>query len=102
MRRGDSDREIARSKAMGHWKAAKVRAVAADLGWMSPDSPLPDDAALLAQLDRREAVSARCVSTLDPWRGQIAQWHVQGIQGTAIHNVLVRNHGYMASYPIAG
>ena len=53
MRLGDSDREIARSKAMGRRKVAQVRAMAAELGWLASDSPLPDDATLAARFDRQ-------------------------------------------------
>ena len=101
MRQGDSDREIARSKTMGRKKVAHVRAVATERGWLAPSSPLPDDAVLSAQFDRREAPPASCVSTLEPWRGQVAQWHAQGIQGTTIHAALARNHGYTGSYSSA-
>jgi hypothetical protein len=98
MRQGDSDREIARSKTMGRKKVAHVRAVATERGWLAASSPLPDDAVLSAQFDRREASPASCVSTLEPWREQVAQWHAQGIQGTTIHAALARNHGYTGSY----
>lgn len=98
MRQGDSDREIARSKTMGRRKVAQVRTVAAELGWLAPDSPLPDDATLAAQFDRQEALPSSCVSTLEPWRSQVTQWHAQGIQGTTIHAALARSHGYTGSY----
>jgi hypothetical protein len=29
---------------------------------------------------------------------QIQQWHRDGIQGTTIHQALVRNHGFTGSY----
>jgi len=38
MRRGDSDREIARSKTMGRKKIADVREIANGRGWLVPDS----------------------------------------------------------------
>jgi len=98
MRQGDSDREIARCKAMGRKKVAQVREVAGSQGWLEPSLPLPDDAVLSAQFDRRAVLPASCVSSLEPWRGQIAQWHAQGIQGTTIHAALARNHGYTGSY----
>jgi transposase len=98
IRQGDSDREIARAGIMGRKKVAQVREVAAARGWLAPDLPLPDDAVLSAQFARHEALPASCISTLEPWREQISQWHGQGIQGTTIHSALVRNHGYTGSY----
>jgi len=97
MRQGDSDREIARSKTMGRKKIARVREVASEHGWLALEVPLPADAVLAAAFTRPEALPASCVSSLEPWRELITQWHTQGIQGTTIHAALVRNHGYTGS-----
>lgn len=93
MRQGDSDRQIARSKTMGRRKIAQVREVAAERGWLTPAAPLPDDATLAAAFERPQALPASCVSSLEPWRERIIQWHTQGIQGTTIHAALARDHG---------
>lgn len=98
MRQGDSDRDIARSKVMGRRKAGEVREVAEARGWLRPEVPLPDDAALAAAFARKEGLPASCVSSLEPWREQVTAWHNAGIQGTTIHAALVRNHGYTGSY----
>jgi len=97
MRQGDSDREIARSGLMGRPKAAAVRAVAQGQGWLEPAAPLPDDAAL-AQVFTAPPRPASCVSTLEPFRGQLEQWLRAGIQGTTIHRALCRDHGFTGSY----
>lgn len=97
MRQGDSDREIARSKTMGRRKIAHVREVAAAHGWLVAEVPLPEDAVLSAAFDGPQAVPASCVSSLEPWREQITQWHSQGIQGTTIHATLLREYGYTGS-----
>jgi len=98
MRRGDSDREIARSKTMGRKKIADVREIANGRGWLVPDSVLPEDSVLALAFTRKGALPATCISTLEPWRKQITQWHAAGIQGTTIHAALVRNHGYTGSH----
>ena len=97
MRQGDSDRVIARSGTMGRKKVAQVREVAGGRGWLAPEAPLPDDAALAAAFERRQPLPPSCVSGLEPWRGQIARWRAQGIQGTTIHAALARDHGYTGS-----
>jgi hypothetical protein len=97
MRQGDSDRDIARSKTMGRKKIAQVREIAVKHGWLSRDLPVPDEAVLASLLGRREPLPAACVSSLEPWRTQIAQWRAAGIQGTTIYATLVRNHGYTGS-----
>lgn len=98
MRQGDSDRDIARSKTMGRKKIAQVRETASEHGWLNADVTLPDDTQLAAVLARKETLSPRCISTLEPWRDQITQWHAARIRGKTIHATLVRNHGYTGSY----
>jgi hypothetical protein len=50
LRQGDSDRDIARSRLMGRPKVAALRGLAVSHGWLAPDGPLPDDAALSAAI----------------------------------------------------
>jgi len=98
MRQGDSDREIARLKTMGRKKIAQVRELASKYGWLATEAALPEDAILAAALERKESLPSTCISSLEPWRAQIANWYAAGIQGTTIHATLVRNHGYKGSY----
>ena len=44
LRRGETDREIARSKSMGRRKLAALRELARQQGWLDPQAALPDDA----------------------------------------------------------
>ena len=44
MRQGESDRRIADDKLMGRPRAATLRRLAAERGWLDPDAALPDDA----------------------------------------------------------
>ena len=50
MRRGASDREIARSHCMGRHKLAELRALAEQHGWLDTRTPLPEDAEIAAAL----------------------------------------------------
>lgn len=97
MRQGDSDREIAAGKVMGRRKAAALRALAASQDWLDTGRPLPEDAEIAAALTapRRAATT---VSSLEPWREQIQQWHSQRVSGTVILAALRREHGYSGSY----
>ena len=97
MRLGDSDREIARSRLMGRTRSAALRATAKAHGWLDPDRPLPDDAAL-ADVLARPAKGGGPTSTVEPFREQILAWREAGIQGTTIYDALVRNHGFGGSY----
>ena len=97
LRQGDSDRDIARSRLMGRKKLGKLRERAEQMGWLDPAQPLPDDAALALALTPARA-AASTVSTLAPFASLIRQWCAQGLQGTTMHAVLCRNHGYTGSY----
>jgi transposase len=98
MRQGDSDRDIARSRLMGRKKAAQLRELAVKQGWLIPDTALPEDAQLAEVLASGTALPATCVSTLEPWREEIAAWVAAGITGVRIHQALRERHGYSGSY----
>ncbi len=96
MRLGDSDRQIRKAGLMGRTKASEVRAEAKERGWLNPMAPMPDEATL------EEAFSSRSPgptpSTLQSFKKQVETWFKEGIQGTTIHDALVRNHGFSGSY----
>jgi len=71
LRRGESDREIARSKYIGRRKLAALREVAQREGWLEPESPLPDDAAIATAVGgpRRAATT---ISSLQSRRRRFA------------------------------
>ncbi len=97
MRQGDSDREIAASRVMGRRKAAALRQVAAEQGWLDVGQALPEDGRIAAAMAApRRAAST--VSRLEPWRELIGQWHEQGVSGVVMHAALVREHGFTGSY----
>lgn len=95
MRLGETDRAIAKAGLMGRRKAAHLRAAAEERGWLQ--GPLPEDATLAAVF-RREPVVPLQVSLIEPYREQIQAWWEQGIQGTTIHQALIRNHQFPGSY----
>jgi hypothetical protein len=101
MRQADSDRDIDRWKIMGRKKLAALREIATERGGLFPCNALPDDAQLATAFSRKEFLPASCISSTEPWREQIAQWHDAGVPGTTIHSALVRNNGYEGSYPSA-
>ena len=97
MRSGDSDRDIAGAGLVGRRKAAEIRREGASRGWLDATHPLPDEAALaevFAATPRKSAVP----SLAEPFGSQIEAWSASGINGTTIHQALVRNHGFTGSY----
>ncbi len=59
LRRGESDREIARGKYMGRRKLAVLREVAQRAGWLDPAAPLPEEQRSLRPWARRGALPPR-------------------------------------------
>ncbi len=97
MRLGDSDREIAKAKLMGRRKAAELRRVATEQGWLDTDHALPEDVTL-AKLLGGKPKAAPTPSLVEPFREQVTTWFEAGIAGTTIYDALVRNHGFAGSY----
>lgn len=97
MRMGDTDRSISRSGLMGRKKAGQVREVAVAQGWLNPETPLPEEAVLAAAFTRK-AEEPTQGSLVLPYAPDIQRWHQQGVQGTTIHEALVRDYGFIGSY----
>ncbi len=97
MRLGESDRALAKAGLMGRRKATAVRRLAEEQGWLDPSHPLPDDAALAEVLVRRSS-PAPSTSRVLPHQEEVTDWWKQGIQGTTIHQALVRKYGFAGSY----
>src|SRR5512147_595781 len=99
MRLGDSDREIAKIGLMGRRKAAALRQVALAQGWLNQEQPVPDEATLATVLTAAApAVTIPSQSWVEPYRQQVTTWWQAGVQGTAIHQALVRQYGFSGSY----
>ncbi|MDY6950801.1 MAG: IS21 family transposase, partial [Thermodesulfobacteriota bacterium] len=96
MRLGESDRAIAKAGLMGRKKAAELRAVALAQGWLG-GGPLPEDAQIAAQLTAKPRSHVE-QSLVLPYAEQVKTWWEKGIQGTTIHQALVRNYGFAGSY----
>jgi transposase len=97
MRQGDSDRQIAKGRLMGRPKAAALRRVAAENGWLDPEQPLPEDETLAEALLAKDPQPGPS-SQVEPFRNQIIAWKQAGINGTTIHQALMREHGFTGSY----
>jgi transposase len=97
LRRGASEREIARGHYMGRAKLAALRKLADERGWLDTGTPLPEDAQIAAALGEPKQASST-ISTLEDHRERIAGWLDQGVNGATILAALRRNHGYQGSY----
>ena len=93
MRQGNSEREIARSKLMGHSKAARFRELARAQGWLDPGRPLPEDDEIAAALGQPK-LPVTAQSSIAAYRPLVEQWLGQGVSGVVIHTTLKREHGF--------
>lgn len=97
MRLGESDRALAKAGLIGRKKAKRVRELAEQQGWLDKGHPLPDDAALVDVLGSPSR-PAQATSLVLPYREAVADWWKQGIDGTTIHQALIRKYGFEGSY----
>jgi len=96
LRLGESDRDIARSQAVGRKTVAAVRTKAQVYGWLDAAGTLPEDA-LLAQVFVSTRRRAQNVSSVERYREDVLAWHAQGIQATTIRQALIRKHQFTGS-----
>ena len=97
MRKGQSDRAIAKSGLMGRLKCAAVRAMALENGWLD-QTPLPDDPKLADFFEGKKVDNPTHVSLTEPHKELIDSWVGQGIRATTIHRALVEQFGFTGSY----
>ena len=98
MRAGDSDRQIAQQQLLGRPKAAEFRELASRHGWLQASVAMPRDETIAATLQQQPAPQPKSISSVAPWREQIATWVSAGVQTTAIHAALKREHGFAGHY----
>ena len=97
MRLGESDRAIAQTGLMGRKKVKSVRDLASSRGWLDPGNDLPDDTELVANFPTT-APRPQATSLVEPHAAEVKKWWGQSIQGTTIHQALIRKYGFVGSY----
>ena len=97
MRLGASDRQIAKAGLIGRVKAGEVRVIAQGHDWLNPQNLLPDDSVLAVAFQRQSSLPPQD-SLTKPYEDQIRAWQEEGVQGTTIHQALVRSYHFQGSY----
>jgi transposase len=97
LRSGQSERGIARDLSIARETVRKYHHWAAKQGFLQPDRPVPDDAALL-QACGEAPQPPRQPSSLEPYRETVLALLEQGVEMTALHDRLRDNYGYHGSY----
>jgi transposase len=98
LRRGQSVRAICRDLGHSRRTVRRYRKLAAAKGYLNPARPLPEPAEVLAALEPRASLPSSNVSTVAPYREVVQALLDQGTEMVAIHQRLVRHHGYAGSY----
>ena len=97
LRAGDTAREVARSGLLGRDKVNELMRVAQAFGWLDAAAALPDDQAIAEAMTPRKR-AASTVSSVEPLRSVVQSWFDAGVQGSAIHAALKREHAFTGSY----
>jgi transposase len=97
LRAGDTAREVARSGLLGRDKVNELMRVAQSFGWLDAAAALPDDQAIAEAMTPRKR-AASTVSSVEPLRSVVQSWFDAGVQGSAIHAALKREHAFTGSY----
>ena len=97
LRAGEPERRIARELALSRNTVASYRRWAERHGVLTGDLPDPATLAALLRPPERErpAQEQSCVAT---FRDQVVSWRQQGVEGQAIFQLLVEQHGFAGSY----
>jgi len=97
LRAGEPERRIARELSLSRNTVAGYRRWAERHGLLT--DALPDPATLAALLRPPErARPAQEQSCVAPFRDQVCAWRQQGVEGQAIFQLLVEQHGFAGSY----
>lgn len=100
LRLGESNRAVARAQGVGRDTVARVRDIAAAQNWLEATSPLPDDATMARYYPTAgggAVKNASHLSTVEPFREKVLEWHRQGIAVSSIRQALARRYGYGGS-----
>ena len=96
LRLGEPTRQISRSQHLGRATVTSIYEVSVQEGWLDSLRPIPDEATL-AMFFKAPRRGPQNVSSVEPFREEILQWHAQGINATTIRRALHQRHGYSGS-----
>src|SRR6056297_1627684 len=97
MRLGETDRKLAQDGFMGRRKAASLRSLAKEQGWLDLHNPLPKNEAIESLL-KKPAKKAKTELYIKPHTEEVTKWHESGLSGVVIHRNLVRKYGFAGGY----
>jgi hypothetical protein len=96
LRRGASQRSIARDLGLARMTVQKYAALAGAAGYLDPGRPLPEAAELLARLGP-VPTAPRHGSIVEPFRALVEEWAAAGVEAMTIYDRLRDDHNYTGS-----
>lgn len=97
LRMGASIRSIAKAGLASRSKTKVIYDIALQQGWLTATNELPSNDLLAAHFNK-SFISPINKSSLLPYKERIEEWYKQGVQGSVIHAVLQRDHGFKGAY----
>ena len=97
MRLGETDRKLERDGFMGRRKAASLRSLAREQGWLDQHNPLPSNEVIESFLKKPET-EQKAASFIKPYAEEVTKWREAGLSGVVIHRNLVRKYGFKGGY----
>ena len=98
LRQGQSERSIVRDLGCGRETVRRYGSLARARGFLSESSALPSLADLETATTPLYAPRRSNLSSVEPYRAVVEDMLNKGVEGTAIHRCLCRNHDYKGSY----
>lgn len=96
LRQGMTARQIAKEGLAGRHKINTIRVLALQQGWLTTESVLPDEATLAGMVESKPQVSTQ--SQAEPYRDFIKKCVQDGICANVIHQRLIEQFNFKASY----
>ena len=75
----------------------RLRALAAESGWLNPLIQLPSDEELIKTCQTTPRTGSQA-SIVEPHRATVEKWYGKGMLAKTIYSALKRDHGYKGSY----
>lgn len=97
LRSGQSERAIADDLGHSRVTVHRYHLLGKEKGYLDPSAALPDPETLLAELGPPPPTPC-AVSTVEPYRKTVEALGKSGVEGVAIYQRLVEDHGYTGSY----
>lgn len=97
MKKGESNRAIAKTGLAGRIKAKMIRYIATIHGWLNPNSILPSEQEIATKVNISDN-SIKKILRIEPYISQIELWLQQGCSAKIIHQNLVKKYGFDGSY----